>query len=263
MPSPNIFCVQFDIAWEDKTANYRKVESLLESAAPAAGSLIVLPEMFATGFSMNLPVTLQTTTREDEAFLASLARKYNAYVTGSVVNRGSGAKGRNEATVFNPDGQLVARYAKIHPSCLGGEQEGHERGTEIVTFPWGKFTVAPFVCYDLRFPEVFRAAARRGANLFVVMALWPAKRQQHWLTLLQARAIENQAYFIGVNRIGREPDLLYAGRSIVVDPHGFIVADAGEREQVLTAAVDLSVVESWRRDFPALRDAHWVDATNI
>ena len=263
MPAPNIFCVQFDIAWEDKTANYRKVESLLAAASPTPGSLVVLPEMFATGFSMNLPVTRQGAAREDEAFLAGLARKYGAYVTGSAVNPGSGSKGRNEATVFNPQGELIARYAKIHPSCLGGEAEGHERGTEIVTFSWGKFTVAPFVCYDLRFPEVFRAAARRGANLFVVMALWPVKRQRHWLTLLQARAIENQAYFIGVNRIGREPDLLYAGRSIVVDPHGFIVADAGEREQVLTATAELEVVESWRRDFPALRDAHWVDAMKI
>ncbi|HEY3900085.1 MAG TPA: carbon-nitrogen family hydrolase [Chthoniobacter sp.] len=262
MPAPNIFCVQFDIAWEDKTANYRKVESLLEAAAPTPGSLVVLPEMFATGFSMNLPVTRQGAAREDEAFLAGLARQYCAYVTGSVVNPGSGNKGRNEATVFNPQGELIARYAKIHPSCLGGEAEGHERGTEIVTFPWGKFTVAPFVCYDLRFPEVFRAAARRGANLFVVMALWPAKRQRHWLALLQARAIENQAYFIGVNRIGREPELLYAGRSVVVDPHGFIVADAGEREQVLTATAELEVVESWRREFPALRDAHWVEPSS-
>jgi predicted amidohydrolase len=259
MPAPNIFCVQFDITWEDKASNYRKVESMLESVSPTPGSLIVLPEMFSTGFSMNLSVTRQGTAREDEAFLAGLARKYGAYVTGGAVSRGSGAKGRNEATVFNPEGQVVARYAKIHPFSGGGEAEGHEAGTEIATFSWGKFTVAPFVCYDLRFPEIFRAAARRGANLFVVMALWPVKRQQHWLTLLQARAIENQAYFIGVNRVGREPELLYAGRSIVVDPHGIIVADAGEREQVLVATVESEVVESWRREFPALRDAHWVD----
>ena len=109
------------------------------------------------------------------------------------------------------------------------------------------------------FPELFRAAALRGANLFVVIALWPVKRQQHWLTLLQARAIENQAYVVGVNRVGSEPQYSYAGRSIVVDPHGVIIADAGEREQILEAALDTGVVISWRKDFPALRDAHWRD----
>ena len=148
---------------------------------------------------------------------------------------------------------------KFTPLASEEKRRGTNRGPKSSLFPWNGFTVAPFICYDLRFPEVFRAAAFRGANLFVVVALWPVKRQRHWLALLQARAIENQAYFIGVNRIGREPDLLYAGRSIVVDPHGFIVADAGEREQVLTAIAELHIVESWRGEFPALRDAHWVD----
>jgi predicted amidohydrolase len=89
------------------------------------------------------------------------------------------------------------------------------------------------------------------------MALWPVKRQQHWLTLLQARAIENQAYVVGVNRVGRDPEFLYAGRSVVVDPQGVIIADAGEREHVIPATLEPEVVAAWRRDFPALRDAHW------
>ncbi len=257
MPALNLFAVQLDIAWEDKAANFRKVEALLAETAPTPGSLVVLPEMFASGFSMNLAVTRQGSEREDETFLAGLARQHGVFVAGGVVSPGSGEMGRNEAVAFSPDGNLVARYAKIHPFSLGGEAQGHEAGSELVTFAWAGFTVAPFVCYDLRFPEIFRAAARQGANLFVVMALWPVKRQQHWLTLLQARAIENQAYAVGVNRVGREPEFLYAGRSVVVDPHGVIVADAGEREQVLPAALEPEVVTAWRRDFPALRDAHW------
>ncbi len=253
----NLSVVQFDIAWEDKAANFRKVEALLAATPPARDSLVVLPEMFASGFSMNLAVTRQSAAREDEIFLARLARKHGVFLAGGVVSTGTGEMGRNEAVVFSPDGAVIARYAKIHPFSLGGEAQGHETGTELVMFPWGGFTVAPFICYDLRFPEIFRAAALRGANLFVVMALWPMKRQQHWLTLLQARAIENQAYVIGVNRIGAEPEYSYAGRSVVVDPHGVIIADAGEREQVMTAAVDAEVVNAWRRDFPALRDAHY------
>jgi predicted amidohydrolase len=254
MPAPNLFALQLDIAWEDKAANFRKVEAMVEEAQPAAGSLVVLPEMFTCGFSMNLGVTRQKAAREDETFLAGLARKHRIFVHGGVVSPGSGQMGRNEAVAFSPEGQLLARYTKIHPFSLGGEAQGHEAGTEIVTYPWGGFTVAPFVCYDLRFPEIFRAAAWKGADLLVVIALWPVKRQHHWLTLLQARAIENQAYVVGVNRVGREPDYQYAGRSVVVDPHGFIIADAGEREGVLTAALEPEVVSQWRRDFPALRD---------
>jgi predicted amidohydrolase len=206
---------------------------------------------------MNLAVTMQTTAREDEAVLAELARTHGVTVLGGVVSPGEGARGRNEAVAFGADGKLLARYTKIHPFSLGGESAGHEAGTEIVTFAWAGFTVAPFICYDLRFPEIFRAAARRGADLFAVPALWPAKRQAHWLTLLQARAIENQAGVVGVNRTGTEPQHSYAGRSVVVNPHGIIVADAGEQPGVICATLDPAEVAAWRRDFPALRDARW------
>lgn len=257
MSAIQVHAVQYDIVWEDRAANFRKVRTLVEAAQPAPGSLVVLPEMFSSGFSMNLTATRQGAEREDENFLVTLARDHGVFVIGGVVGSGSGEKGRNESVMFSPTGAALARYTKIHPFSLGGETAGHEFGAEVVTAEWGGFVVAPFVCYDLRFPEIFRAAAKRGANLFVVIALWPAKRQQHWLTLLQARAIENQAYVIGVNRMGAEPLYQYAGRSVVVDPHGVIIADAGEREQVLTAAIDADVVNAWRRDFPALRDAHW------
>jgi len=256
----NLFAVQLDIAWENKAANFAKARALIGAAAPPPGSLVVLPEMFSTGFSMNLAVTTQGSAHEDEAFLAETAREFQIFLTGGIVNPGKGSMGRNQAVAFSPSGDLLARYTKIHPFSLGGEAQGHEAGNEIVLFDWNGFSVAPFVCYDLRFPEIFRSAAARGANLFVVMALWPVRRQQHWLTLLQARAIENQAYVIGVNRVGQEPELSYAGRSVVVDPHGIIIADAGERERVLASAVELDVVQSWRRDFPALRDAHWREA---
>jgi predicted amidohydrolase len=253
----NVLAIQPDIVWENKPANFSKIRALVSASAPSAGSLVVLPELFATGFSMNLEITRQKSEREDEAFLSGLAREFGVYVAGGVVSPGENRMGRNQAVIFSPGGEPLARYTKIHPFSFGGENEGHEAGAEIVTFDWAGFKVAPFVCYDLRFPEIFRSAAKRGANLFVVMALWPARRHQHWLTLLQARAIENQAYVIGVNRTGREPELSYTGRSVVVDPFGIIIADAGERERALAASVELEIVESWRRDFPALRDAHW------
>lgn len=161
---------------------------------------------------------------------------------------------RNESVTFAPDGSLLGRYVKMQPFLPGGEGEGHAAGSEVIIFPWGGFSVAPLICYDLRFPEHFRAAVRRGADLFVVIASWPVKRHHHWLTLLQARAIENLACVIGVNRTGTDPHLSYNGRSVVVSPHGHIIADAGEGEGVVTAKIDAAEVARWREQFPALRD---------
>jgi omega-amidase len=253
----DIFIIQPDIAWEDRAANHERARELIKKASPGPGSLVVLPEMFASAFSMNLEATLQGEDREDERFLSELARGYSACVLGGVVSPGEAKRGRNQAVAFGPDGSELVRYTKIHPFSLGGECEAHESGKEVFTFPWGGFKVAPMVCYDLRFPELFREGARQGADLFVVIALWPARRVHHWLTLLRARAIENQAYVIGVNRTGNDPQHQYSGRSVVVDPHGFIIADAGEQEGTRRAQIEPGIVAAWRRDFPALRDAGW------
>jgi omega-amidase len=252
-----VYSVQLDSVWENKPASYERARQLVLAAQPLAGSLIVLPETFSTGFSTNLSITAQSENAEDDAFLSALARETKCTVMGGVVSRLNAVKGRNESVTFNPDGSLLARYAKIHPFSMCGELEVHQPGTEIVTFKLNGFTVAPFVCYDLRFPEIFRSALDQGANLFVVIANWPVKRDQHWLTLLQARAIENLAYFVGVNRSGTDPNFFYSGRSVVVNPHGIIIGDAGGEERVLVSEVDLDLVEGWRQNFPPVRDRHW------
>ncbi len=251
-----VYCVQCDLIWEDRRANSEKILRLVDAARPEAGALVVLPEMFATGYSMNVQVTCQQ-QREDEIFLERLACEYRIFVVGGVVTEGDCQAARNQVVAISPEGALLARYTKIHPFQLSGETKYYEAGAEIVLFDWNGLRVAPFICYDLRFPEIFRAAVRRGANLLTVSALWQNKRQQHWLTLLQARAIENQAYVIGVNRIGVEPSYSYSGRSVVVDPHGVIIADAGERETVLSAELDAAIVTGWRQEFPALADMQW------
>src|SRR5690606_28262256 len=110
----------------------------------------------------------------------------------------------------------------------------------IICFSWQGFTVAPFICYDLRFPEIFRHAVQRGANLIPVIACFPQARELHWMALLRARAIENQLYIAGVNRCGSDPKLAYSGRSMIIDPKGEILADAGNGESVIGAEVSLS-----------------------
>ncbi|MEY4483653.1 MAG: hypothetical protein RL693_1105 [Verrucomicrobiota bacterium] len=248
------YLVQFDIAWENKAANHLKVGGMLAAAKPEEGALIVLPEMFNTGFSTRLDITAQGSGREDEVFLASLARDLKCTIMAGIVSPLLHDKANNESVTFSPEGELLGRYVKLQPFTLGGEAVCHHAGHEIITFPWRGFMVAPLVCYDLRFPEHFRTAVKKGANLLVVVASWPVKRYHHWLTLLQARAIENQAYVIGVNRCGSDPHLHYNGRSVVVSPHGIIVADAGESEQVLAVDLDLDDLLRWRDEFPALAD---------
>lgn len=258
-----IFCCQLDIVWENKAANYAKAQKLIATANVPAGSLVLLPEMFATGFSMNVPAIAEpggagvppaSPLSETATFLSRTAREFGIYLIGGLVTAADGGRGRNQATAFSPEGGEIARYTKCQPFTLGGEAQHYEAGKGVATFQWQDCVVAPFVCYDLRFPELFREAVQRGAQLFVVIANWPVKRIHHWITLLQARAIENQAYVAGVNRTGTDPGLTYNGRSLIINPHGEILADAGIGEGVISAEMDLPGLEAWRREFPALQD---------
>jgi len=246
--------VQFDIAWQDKAANYGRVKQLLVDASPRPGTLIILPELFATGFSMNVAEIAEDAGGAPEAFLAELAAENSCFVLGGVATRCPDGRGRNEAVAFDAAGREVARYCKLHPFSYAGESDHYAPGDKLTLFEWAGFTVAPLICYDLRFPETFRAAVAGGANLLPVIANWPSSRQSHWTTLLTARAIENQAYVIGVNRCGADPNCAYAGGSVIIDPRGSIIAESGSDSCVLTTELDLPALEAYRREFPALVD---------
>lgn len=246
--------VQVNTVWENKPVTHARVRRLLDQIEVREGALVVLPEMFATGFSLDVAKIDDEKDSESQSFLSGLAADLKAYVLGGVVISGPDGKGCNQATAYAPDGDQIARYHKIYPFTFGKETEHYGAGCQLVQFPWHEFTVAPFICYDLRFPEVFRCTVRQGAHLFPVIANWPAARQEHWMALLKARAIENQAYVIGVNRCGNDPNLAYTGRSQIVDPRGQILADAGEGECVIYAEVELGTLLAYRQEFPALAD---------
>jgi len=252
----NLIGVQIDSLWENKGANHKKIAERLAAFPPERGALVVLPEMWATGFSMNVPAITETPGRETEAFMAVQAEQYGIYLMGGIVTTGEDGRGRNECVVYSPVGGQIGRYAKIHPFSLGGESKVYGRGSEVVLFDWNGFKVSPFICYDLRFPEVFRQAVRCGAELFCVIANWPELRVDHWLTLLKARAIENQAYVIGVNRCGNDPNLSYSGRSIIYGPRGDILAEGGREEEMISAGLNQPEQQKYRREFPALDDIH-------
>lgn len=250
----NIFCLQFDIAWERKASNHQRVARLIDRAAPPAGSLILLPEMFATGFSMNVDAISDSESRETQDFLAEVAREREVYVVGGVVSRNGKGRGLNECVVYDPYGQEIARYAKMRTFTPGGESDYYESGSSIALFEWQGFMVAPFICYDLRFPELFRDAMRHGATLFTIMASWPAPRIEHWTVLARARAIENQAYLAACNRCGDDPTASYPGRSLIVDPLGKVIAEGAGEECAVRAEVDCSAVAAYRTKLPFLCD---------
>ena len=252
----NIACCQMDIRWEDKPANYARAHALIAAAAPAPGSLVLLPEMFATGFSMNVAGIAENGAGETAAFLARTAMELGIFLLGGLVTTAPDGRGRNEAVVFSPEGKELSRYHKMHPFTFGGETEHYAPGVAPVSFMLDTWTAAPFICYDLRFPEVFRSAAQRGAQLFTVVANWPEAREAHWVLLLRARAVENQAYVAGVNRVGSDPRVTYSGRSLIVDPRGEIIADGGSAEGVIQANLDKEALLDYRNAFPALQDIH-------
>jgi omega-amidase len=248
----NVVCCQTNIVWENKSKNFAAAESMLKGVP--AGSLVLLPEMFATGFSMNVPAIAETAAGETTEFLRETARKFSIYLMGGVVASGRDGRGLNQAVVMSPAGKELARYSKMQPFSLGGEAKHYNAGDDVVLFSWEGVQVAPFICYDLRFPEVFRAAVRKGAELFAVIANWPVARIHHWTILLRARAIENQAFVAGTNRCGDDPKLKYNGRSLIVNQHGDILAEADDQQQSISSEVDPAAIRAWRTDFPALQD---------
>lgn len=249
-----VYGCQFDIKWENKPENFKRIRSLLKRSRILPGSLVVLPEMFATGFTMNTGFIAETDRGTTSQFLRSLAREKRAYVLGGLARRDARKQVFNEAVCFATDGRCLARYAKSHLFTPGRESRHYTPGQDITLFLWHGFKVAVFICYDLRFPEIFRLAAQRGAQMFVVIGNWPAGRHFHWSVLLKARAVENQVYVVGVNRCGRDPQANYRGGSVVIDPKGRILASAGGKPAVVKAELDPDAPDRWRRDFPALND---------
>lgn len=250
--------VQFDIAWEDKAANYGRVARLLEGADVREGDLVLLPEMFDTGFSVEVGRTADKDGASLE-FLADLAADHGCYVQGGRTVHACGSEmASNTASVLGPGGRLVAEYQKIHPFSYGREAERFTGGDRVIVWEWERggerLRVCPAICYDLRFPELFRLGLGQGAEAYALGACWPEARQHHWRSLLIARAIENQAFVLGVNRTGADPFLKYAGGSIAVGPKGEVLGELGAEEGVLTVELEPESVRGWRATFPAWRD---------
>lgn len=248
-----VAAIQHDIVWEDAAANHERLAPMIAAAAVTEARLVVLTEMFATGFSMNTERTAEPVGGPSTAFLQAQAAEHDVWVCGSIAERTDGEdRPHNTLVLAGPGGELH-RYRKIHPFTYSGEDEHFAAGTDFVTVDVEGLRVTLFVCYDLRFADEFWATAD-ATDLYVVVANWPEARRRHWVTLLNARAIENQAYVVGCNRVGEGGSLTYVGDSRIIDPMGEVLTAGARSETILLGDVDPAAVARTRRELPFLPD---------
>lgn len=250
-----IAAVQHDIAWEDRDATLARLAPMVAAAAESGARLVSLTEMFPTGFSMRTDRTAEEPDGPATTWMVETAARHDVWLAGSVAEHTPGHdRPTNSLRLVSPDGH-IRRYPKIHPFSYAGEDEHFSAGSEVVTVEVEGVRITPFVCYDLRFANVFWGAAS-DTDAYLVVANWPDARRAHWRALLDARAIENQAYVVGVNRVGTTGGqrLSYAGDSRVVGPTGEVLATAAQIETTLIADLDPAEVTATRDAFPFLRD---------
>lgn len=251
MSTLDVMIVQADLHWHDPEANLRDFTRVLDEAGTRA-DLIVLPEMFTTGFTMDAEANAERMDGRSVTWMADTASRTGAVVCGSLVIRDSG-RYYNRMILMRPDGNFDY-YDKRHLFRLAGEHRSYSSGSELVTFRLKNFRIRPMVCYDLRFPAWSRN--RGDYDLIVYAANWPAPRHVAWETLLRARAIENLAYVAGVNRVGTDGNgITYRGGSAVIDYMGHYLTPVTETAGAWSASLDLEKLKEFREKFPFHLDA--------
>jgi omega-amidase len=217
---------QMDITWMNKEQNKEKCMKFLQNSSELGMDLILFPEMSLTGFSMKV-TEIGELKGETLAWFKEMAIKHNINIGFGYVEM-NGDKGKNVFTMISKNGQELSKYVKIHPFSYGGEDKKYDSGYDIVSTKIQDFNISTFICYDLRFPEPFQIASKE-ATLITIIANWPKSRRDHWITLLKARAIENQCYMAAVNRVGiGGGNIEYVGDSMIIDPMGNVISKSDE-----------------------------------
>lgn len=248
-----ITLLQTDIVWNDTKENMRRVERLMNDSP--ASDVFVLPEMWNTGFLVDPNVScLEGDCGQALRFIQNQANRFDAAVAGSVAMAEGEGKLRNRFYFVLPGGR-VYYYDKHHLFTMGGEDKYYEAGCQVTEVKWRGVTFRLSVCYDLRFPTWLRNKAQSPYDVLMCVASWPQSRQQVWDVLLRARAIENQCYVVGVNRVGTDPSLSYAGGSAVIDAKGCELVKLGRDAGTETIELDLESLRTFRRNFSVLNDA--------
>ena len=246
-----IALTQMETAWEDPAANERICTRLAEAAAQSDATLVVFPEFTLTGFTPRPSVFADTDAYAPQLdFFVSLSRRLPIGIAFGCIRAAEPALPQNRLVIVR-DGAVLLDYAKLHSYSFGGEALAYSRGREIFTTQFSSAVLGGFICYDLRFPEIFQVAAKT-ADAILVIGNWPADRIENWYTLLRARALETQCYIIGANRAGEGNGIAYAPSSIAFDPAGRRITPPAS-DELLFCDIDPAYVKNVRTAFP-LRD---------
>jgi predicted amidohydrolase len=250
-PDLELALIQSELAWQDPAANRAHFETLLDQARGA--DLVVLPEMFSTGFCMDSAALAEPENGPTSMWLSEQAKRIDAVVTGSLIIQAADGSYRNRLLWARPDGSL-AHYDKRHLFRMAGEHKHYAAGEQQLLLELNGWRIRPLICYDLRFPVWSRDP--HSTDLLLYVANWPAARRQHWNRLLPARAIENLCYVAAVNRIGQDgKGHPYSGDSQVLDFQGDSLLQAGDTAGVFRVALKADELAAYRQRFPADQDA--------
>jgi predicted amidohydrolase len=248
-----VAALQHQIIWEDAKATIDLLRPQIAAAAATGARLVVLSEMFSVGFTMAPERVAEPVDGQSAAFLRDMAQLHGIWICGSIPTRINGhERARNRLYLFGPQGESH-HYDKIHPFSFAGEDQHYDGGSAFLTVSIEGLRTTFFVCYDLRFANEFWDQAAH-TDCFVIPANWPEVRRHHWQSLLMARAIENQAYVIGVNRVGEGNGLTYSGDSRIIDPLGELLATGARTEALLVAEVNPETVAVVRDSFRFMQD---------
>jgi omega-amidase len=247
--------VQMDIFSRDGKGNLRRAVELTEEAAEGGAKLVCLPELFTTGFDYDyIRQTAGPVPGPLTETLSSLASKLGIFLAAGSIPERKDNELYNCAVLFGPDGNILGSYRKMHLFPLMGETREFCGGDRCDVFDTELGKIGIIICYDLRFPELARKLACAGAELIILPAEFPYPRFDHWRCLLQARAIENQCYVMGVNRVGRHDTTKFFGNTSIYDPWGNLLAGSGDRESLVLGRIDLETVQNIRKKIPVFND---------
>lgn len=242
---------QINIAWENPKENLIKCEKFIKKASEKNADIIIFPEMALTGFTMNV----KSLNLKEEFILDWIKSK--AFENNINIALGYGIKvnekGKNKFCIVSSKKNILGLYTKIHPFSYSGEDEKFYKGNKIISCKVKDAHVTPFICYDLRFPEIFQIASKKS-EIIIVIASWPKEREEHWITLLKARAIENQCFIIGVNRVGMGEKIEYLGASLIFDPLGNSLNKKSSKEELIIKDLDLSKIKEIRETINIKKD---------
>ncbi len=251
--------VQFSPIWEDKKESIEKVNSLLEKINLSEIELLIFPELSFTGFSMNVEQLAEEIDGESMRYFLKLSADNKINVFGGLIEKYED-KFYNTLIHFDENGLIKARYRKIHPFSMTNEDKHFSAGKEIVVTKIGHIRFGLSICYDLRFPELYRLLTLKGAEVLVNIANWPVPRIAHWELLTQATAVQQLAYFIGVNRTGDDPYNSYSGSTCIVSPAGEDLVRNFNDEKIIVYDIDVEEVNKIRKKFPFLEDVKLISA---